>query len=144
MPPGLPTNVELTELRYFHCVATTRSFTEGAKLAHVTAPAVSKAIKKLEASLGTQLLTRTTRRVSITPAGEMVLRHCEAIFDSLQEITSALAEPSGEIRGDLRIGTMEAFSNYALPRALGTMHPAGETLEIDESTLRQGLEELLD
>lgn len=119
-------NVELTELRYFFNVAKTRSFAEGARRSHVTAPAISKAIKKLEESLGVQLFERTTRRVTITPSGEILLDHCQRILGSLEQLEEALESEGRALQGELRIGTMEAFSAVALPRAVARLveaHP---------------------
>jgi DNA-binding transcriptional LysR family regulator len=109
---------ELSELRYFFHVATTRSFAEGAKRAHVSAPTISKAIKRLEDGLGTQLLRRTTRKVTLTDTGEIVLAYCRRVLRELDAMQVELDDAEENLRGELRIGTMEAFSNYALPRAL--------------------------
>jgi DNA-binding transcriptional LysR family regulator len=111
-------DVELTELRYFFNVATTKSFAEGARRCHVSAPAISKAIKKLESTLGTQLLERNSRRVTVTAAGELVLDYCRQMLSTLGELESALENGGETLRGELRIGTMEAFSGYALPQAI--------------------------
>ena len=119
-------NVELSELRYFYNVATSRSFAEGARISHVSPPAISKAIKKLEDEVGEQLLERTTRRVNITPPGEIVLAYCRRVLDTLGELESALQEDASEFRGEVRIGSMEAFTSYALPQAIARLvhaHP---------------------
>lgn len=119
-------NVELSELRYFYNVATSRSFAEGARISHVSPPAISKAIKKLEDEVGEQLLERTTRRVTITSHGEIVLAYCRQVLDTLGELESALQDEASELRGELRIGSMEAFTAHALPQAIARLvaaHP---------------------
>src|SRR5688572_7843178 len=118
--------VELNELRYFYNVATTRSFAEGARRSHISGPAISKAIKKLEDTLGVKLLQRTTRRVSITASGEIVLDYCRRVLNSLSELESVLEGQGRALQGDLRIGAMEAFNAYMLPRAIAKIvadHP---------------------
>jgi len=118
--------VELNELRYFYNVATTRSFAEGARRSHISGPAISKAIKKLEDTLGVKLLQRTTRRVTITASGELVLDYCRRVLNSLSELESELESRGRALQGDLRIGAMEAFTAYMLPRAISKIvaaHP---------------------
>jgi len=110
--------MELTELRYFYNVATARSFARGAELSHVTPPAISKAVKKLEEELGAELLVRTTRRVSLTDRGEILLQHCRSVFRQLAEMHRDLDDCDETIRGDLRIAANEVFSIYLLPNAL--------------------------
>lgn len=117
---------ELTDLRYFYHVATSRSFAEGARRSFVSAPAVSKAIKKLEEELGTTLLHRTTRRVTVTEPGELLLSHCRRLFEELGSLVDELAAGEGCVRGPLRVGSTEPFVAYALPRALAQLiseHP---------------------
>lgn len=115
-------SVELTDLRYFYNVATSGSFTRGAQLSHVTTPAISKSIKRLEEALDVTLLHRTTRSLSLTEAGELVLAHCERMLKDLGDLRLELDRAGSVVRGPLRIGTMEALSIFALPRALSRMH----------------------
>lgn len=118
------TDVELAELRYFHCVASTRSFARGAQLAHVSASAISKAIKRLEAALGVELLRRTTRRVHVTEAGEMLMAYCNRILGAVDDLSAELDARRGLLRGTVRIGTAEIFATHVLPRALGALAQA--------------------
>lgn len=118
--------MELTDLRYFYNVARSRSFARGAELSHVTPPAISKAVKKLEGELDAELLIRTTRRVSLTDRGEILLGHCRRLFDQVAAMRRDLDEADETIRGDLRVAANEVFSNYLLPNALARLvraHP---------------------
>jgi DNA-binding transcriptional LysR family regulator len=118
--------MELTDLRYFVNVATAQSFSVGARLSHVSPPAISKTIAKLEAELGTRLFTRTTRRVTLTPAGEILRARCREVLDRLEGLRSDLEEIRSVTAGELRIGAMEVFSIHLLPRALARVvreHP---------------------
>jgi DNA-binding transcriptional LysR family regulator len=118
--------MELTDLRYFANVALARSFSAGAKQSHVSPPAVSKTIAKLESELGTALFVRTTRRVVLTEAGEILLRRSRRIFDELDGLRQELDETSTAVRGDLRVGAMEVFSIRLLPAAIAHLtseHP---------------------
>jgi len=118
--------MELTELRYFYNVAQERSFSRGAELSHVSPPAISKAIRKLEDELEASLFVRTTRRVSLTDTGEVLLEHCNQLFRQLADMRRDLDEAETTVRGELRIATNEVFSIFLLPSALGRVvraHP---------------------
>jgi DNA-binding transcriptional LysR family regulator len=118
--------MEITELRYFYNVAQSRSFSRGAELSHVSPPAISKAIRRLEEEFDASLFVRTTRRVSLTDAGEILLEHCNQLFRQLDHMRRDLDEADTSIRGELRIATNEVFSMFLLPSALGRVvrsHP---------------------
>jgi LysR family transcriptional activator of glutamate synthase operon len=65
--------MELRQLRYLDAVARRRSFTQAALDLHVAQSALSQQVGRLERELGVELLRRTTRRVEVTEAGELVL-----------------------------------------------------------------------
>ena len=118
--------MELTDLRHFYNVATSKSFARGAELSHLSPPAISKAIKRLEASLDSDLLERTTRRVSLTDGGRALLAHCETLFAQIDEMQRDLHLADGRVRGEIRIAANEVFSTYLLPHALARLvraHP---------------------
>src|SRR5262249_12939812 len=118
---SLEETMELTDLRYFVNVATVKSFSKGAALSHVSPPAISKTIGKLESELGSPLFIRTTRRVLLTDSGEMVFRRCKRIFDELDGMRRDIDEASTTVAGELRIGAMEVFSLQLLPTALAEL-----------------------
>jgi DNA-binding transcriptional LysR family regulator len=118
--------MELTHLRYFFHVATTGSFAEGARRSHVTPPAMSKAIRKLEDELGAPLFERTTRKVALTSDGELLLDRCRQVLATVDAIPRELGEARGAVTGELRIAAMEVFSLELLPAAVGRVvkrHP---------------------
>jgi DNA-binding transcriptional LysR family regulator len=120
-------NVDLTSLRYFLHVAAAGSFVGGAARAHVSPPAVSKAIRKLETDLDAKLFERTTRRVVLTQAGQVALHHARGVLQGVDELGADLAGAASTPRGPLRVAAMEVFSADLLPRALSALvakHPA--------------------
>jgi DNA-binding transcriptional LysR family regulator len=110
--------MELTDLRYFLNVAACESFVRAADVSHVTPPAISKTIKKLESELDTKLFVRTTRRVRLTEAGKILRTRCLRVFGELETLRHELDEASSTVRGELRIAAMEVFSTYLLPTAI--------------------------
>lgn len=91
-----------SDLMAFLAVARARSFTRGAATMGVSASALSHTIRGLEDRLGLQLLTRTTRSVSLTEAGERLLQtvgpHFDGIEDALAAVTALREKPAGALR----------------------------------------------
>ena len=92
----------LNDLLYFVTVAREGSFTRAASLLGITQSALSQAISGLEARLGIRLLTRTTRSVSPTTAGERLLDtvgyRLDEIEAGLDELTGMRDKPAGTVR----------------------------------------------
>jgi LysR family transcriptional regulator, transcription activator of glutamate synthase operon len=107
--------MELRQLRYLEAVARRRSFTRAALDLHIAQSALSQQVGRLERELGVELLRRTTRRVEVTEAGELVLargRRALAEVDGVREDLDAL---QGLVRGGLRLGGVPP---------VGPVHPA--------------------
>ncbi len=113
--------MEISHLRYFFHVAETGSFSRAAALVHVSAPAMTKAIQKLESETGVRLFERTTRRVILTEEGKAVFRRAREILGQVDEISRDLDELASTVSGELRIAAMEVFSVRVLPRAISAL-----------------------
>jgi len=102
---------ELEAVRVFAAVAQLRSFRGAAIALGLPRTTVSRRLSTLEKSLGTRLLQRTTRQVSLTHAGEIFLNEVtpalEKIEDASQRMLSATAEPSGVVRLTSTLGSTE-------------------------------------
>ena len=92
----------VSDLTVFLAVARERSFTRGAAKLGVSPSALSHTIRGLEERLGLRLLTRTTRSVSLTQAGERLLQtvgpHFDGIGDALTALTALREKPAGTVR----------------------------------------------
>ncbi|MFZ3154195.1 LysR family transcriptional regulator [Pseudomonas sp.] len=106
------------QLRAFLAVAQSLSFAQACERLHLSQPALSLAIKNLEESLGGPLLVRTTRRVGLTPEGELLLpiaRRLLADWDNTEEL---LRQHFTLQLGKVAIAAMPSFAGNLLPMAL--------------------------
>jgi DNA-binding transcriptional LysR family regulator len=99
--------VELRQLQYAAAVADARSFTKAAAGQVVAQSALSQQVRKLETELGVRLFDRTTRSVTITPAGEALLPVIRAVLAGADQLAMEAQAIRGVIRGRLIIGMME-------------------------------------
>jgi DNA-binding transcriptional LysR family regulator len=109
----------------FVATSKARSFRVAAKELGVTAPAVSKAIAKLEADLGVRLLHRTSRSVTLTVEGEEFLRKCRTAVDEVRDARSAISASRRAPSGVLRVSLPHKLGSKVmarLPRLLA-QHP---------------------
>lgn len=112
----------LNDLLAFVTVAREGSFTRAAALLGVTQSALSQAIKALEERLEIRLLTRTTRSVSPTPAGERLLGAIGNRFDEIESELDALTALRDKPAGTVRITSGDTvLRNTLLPRLLPLM-----------------------
>jgi DNA-binding transcriptional LysR family regulator len=123
-------------LSVFREVATRGSFSEAAAALSFTQPAVSQQIARLERELGTRLLARHARGVTLTPAGEVLLRHAETVLSQLRAAQAEVQAVAGVERPRLRVGAFASAAASIMPPALAQLravHPAAEvTMQIVE------------
>jgi len=93
-----------TELRYFIEIANTQNLSRAAEKLGITQPSLSIAIKRLEVSIGTNLLIRQKKGVCLTQAGKQLLAHAKHLLQYWNEIKSKTLASHNEIQGDYKIG----------------------------------------
>lgn len=106
-------------LQVFHAVAKQLSFTKAAEVLFMTQPAVTFQIKQLEEHFNTRLFDRGHGRISLTPAGELVLTYAEKILGLSGEMDVRLSEMTGEVGGSLLVGASTTIAEFLLPSILG-------------------------
>lgn len=107
--------MELRHLRYFVAVAEERHFGRAAERLHMAQPPLSQQIRQLEGELGTRLFARTTRKVDLTPAGELLLaRARQLLADVDRTVLDAQRAERGEI-GRLAVGFTGSATYELLP-----------------------------
>ena len=112
--------MELSQLKHFVTIADTRSFTKAAQLLHLSQPALSYQIRRLETELGTRLFDRGSRRVTCTPDGELFLPLAQAVLFRADEAVRVLREHLGVEAGEVRLGANDSVSTYLLPGILAS------------------------
>ena len=112
------TTENLADLSAFLAVARERSFTRAAAKLGVSQSALSQAIRGLEARLGLRLLSRTTRSVAPTEAGERLIRTVGPRLDEIDAEIAALSELREKPAGSIRITAGEHAAETALWPAL--------------------------
>ena len=112
-------NYELYKVFYY--VATTLSFSEASKQLFISQSAVSQAIKTLEKKLEQTLFIRSTKRVQLTPEGEILLRHIEPAINLIQRGETQLVDPAST-GGQIRIGASDTICRYFLVPYLERFH----------------------
>jgi DNA-binding transcriptional LysR family regulator len=90
------------------------SIAAGARLQGITAAAASQNIQRLEKSLGTRLLIRTTRNLAMTESGELYYAEVQPVIESLAKAQSVVTEFHGQPQGRLRVGVSLAFGRHIL------------------------------
>lgn len=114
---------ELVDLNAFLTVAEERSFTRAAAKLGTSQSALSYTIRRLETRLGVRLLTRTTRRVAPTEAGERLLKTLGPALDDIATEISSLGELRDRPSGTIRITTSEHAANNVLWPVLQKLLP---------------------
>jgi DNA-binding transcriptional LysR family regulator len=128
--------LDLKLLTTFREVAVRGSFSDAAAALDFTQPAVSQHISRLESALGVRVLERSARGVSLTPAGEVLVRHASALLDAARRAEEAVREAAGIGRAQVRVGAFPSAAAGLLPgatRELRARRPDAElTLQVLE------------
>ena len=96
--------MDLRHLRYFQAVAEELSFSKAAKRLHVAQPALSRAIKQLELSVGATVLERTRHMVRLAPAGTVLLQEVRLLLQQVEEVAGRVRRTAAGEEGELRLG----------------------------------------
>ena len=107
--------------KVFYFVAATLSFSEASKKLYISQSAVSQSIKTLEKKLGQPLFIRSTKKVLLTPEGEILFRHIEPAVNLIHKGEEQLMDPN-QFGGQLRIGASDTICRYFLVPYLSRFH----------------------
>jgi len=119
------------DLLAFIAVAREQSFTRAAAQLGVSQSALSHTIRSLETRMGVRLLTRTTRSVSPTEAGERLMRNITPRFQEIEAELMAVGEMRDEPAGTIRITAAENAAETAIWPKLGTVLPRYPLIKVE-------------
>ena len=101
--------IQPADLGFFSVLASAGSLSAAAREMGITTPAVSRHLAQMEARLGVGLVNRTTRRMSLTPEGELYLAHARRILGDIQDMGELLGASRSSPQGLLRVNATLGF-----------------------------------
>jgi DNA-binding transcriptional LysR family regulator len=119
--------MELNQLKAFCAVVEKRSFSRAGEVVFLSQPTVSLQISSLEQELGTQLLDRRAREITVTKTGETLYQYAKRILRLMNEAEQAIEQLKGLMKGTLTLGASTIPGEYLLPSLLAEfkgLHPA--------------------
>ncbi len=122
---------QFEEMSVFVEIARAEGITSAADRMNVAPSAISRKLKDLETRLGTQLLTRTTRQVSLTEAGRSYLAHAERILADMEEANNDIAQLGSRLAGKIYLAAPLSFGIKHLPAVLSKFMHEHPDIEID-------------
>lgn len=145
------TNILDFRLQVFYAVARRLNFTRAAEELFITQPAVTKHIRELEGHFRIALIERSgNRRVSLTPAGQTLLKHAEQLNLVYKELEFDMNALLKEHRGELRVGASNTAGQYVLPQLLARFHNrfgdvkvsmvTGNTEQVEEALIKKEID----
>lgn len=111
-------SLNLNHLRTFFVLARTLNYTEAARRLYVTQPAVSHAMKNLEAGLNDKLVVRRGNRLALTDSGILLYKACEDVFYRLERTEESIRSRTGDSLGRIRLGATVEFGNSVLIKSI--------------------------
>lgn len=128
--------LSLRDFQYLLAVAETGHFGRAAHLCHVSQPALSTQIKKVETVLGVQIFERDNRRVRITADGERAVAVAREVLKSAERFAQVSGGPQLPLTGPLKVGAIASLGPYFWPHVLADLKKGFPRLSL---TLREGL-----
>lgn len=133
--------MNLQQLRYVVALADANSFTKAAEAMFVVQSALSQQVRRFENEIGLRLFERTTRSVSLTPAGEALMPLLRQVVAGIDQISVDARALSGTVRGRLTVGMMEIPSeSLDVATLMATFHCRYPDVSV---TLRSGGSDVL-
>lgn len=134
----------VTELRHFLLIADSGSFTRAATRAHLTQPALSAAIRRLETHMGARLLDRGRSGATLTAAGHALVPSARAAIAAIEAGERAVAEIAGLRAGEVRLAAGATACTYLLPAGLARYRKAHPNIRflLRETTTDEALDDL--
>lgn len=126
--------MELRQLRYLITIADEGNFTRASEKLFISQSALSQQIQTLESDVGTILVNRSRRGITLTDAGRILYQHAQHALYEIEEAQTAIHELQGLQRGELHIGVVQTVNAYLMPSIVAefTAHYPAVKLSISE------------
>jgi LysR family transcriptional regulator, hydrogen peroxide-inducible genes activator len=124
------TDLKLKDLRYLVALADERHFGRAAQACFVSQPTLSTQLKKLEDSLGVQLIERNPKQVTLTEPGEQIVARARRILEASDEVVTLARSHRDPLAGKLRLAVLPTIGPYLLPRLTRDLRKALPRLEL--------------
>ncbi len=115
-------NFDLADLRAFVAVAKLGSFSAAAGELHISQPALSRRIEKLESALGVRLFHRTTRKVDLTTIGREFSYRASELLNGLEQSLIGIRDVATRVTGEVTLACMPSSVRFFLPEFLMRFH----------------------
>lgn len=129
----------ILDLELFLAVASSLSISKGAQMLHMSAPAASIRMQKLEDALQVPLFERRSRGVELTAAGDLVVAKARGIIAGLEELEAAIEPYARQARGTIRIAANYGASIDFLPADIGEflLENPGATVQLEQKSSQE-------
>ncbi|HEY8026454.1 MAG TPA: LysR substrate-binding domain-containing protein [Burkholderiaceae bacterium] len=121
-------------MQVFLRVAETGSFTRAAEDMRLPRATVSLAVQQLEASLGTRVFHRTTRRVQLTQDGQALLERCRSLLQDLEEVEGLFQRDGSDVAGKLKVDVPSRMGRMLIAPALPAFFARYPNIELELGT----------
>lgn len=111
--------MDLHYLELFNTIAKYESYKKASELLHISQPALSVQIKKLESQIGLKLFDKTGNRIHLNENGIMLQQYTRKIFDIVDELQNHISDMQNTVGGTLNIGGSNSPGSYILPEVIG-------------------------
>ncbi|PZU88275.1 MAG: LuxR family transcriptional regulator [Shinella sp.] len=130
----------LGDVEAFITVIDKGSISAGAVALSTTPSVLSRAITRLEARLGTQLVRRSTRRLSLTEAGRAYLEQTRAAFSMIDDAERAIQGRDGTLSGRIRISVSTTYGHFRLPEKLARFSAIHPDVQVEVSITNRNVD----
>ncbi|MGX5666534.1 LysR family transcriptional regulator [Rhizobium daejeonense] len=130
----------LGDVEAFITIIDKGSISAGAVALSTTPSVLSRAMTRLEARLGTQLVRRTTRRLSLTEAGRAYLEQARAAFSMIDDAERAIQGRDGTLGGRIRISVSTTYGHFRLPEKLARFSAVHPDVQVEVSITNRNVD----
>ncbi|CAH8281910.1 DNA-binding transcriptional LysR family regulator [Mariniflexile fucanivorans] len=118
-------------LKVFYTVARRLNFTKASEELLISQPAVTKHVKELESQFNLALFDRKGNKVTLSPAGKVLLKHTEEIQEIYRQIEFDLNQFNQTLKGTLHVGSSTSITQYVLPPLLAKFHSIHQDIKVE-------------